>query len=1071
MKPIWDGGERSVEFPSKGIGSSKSKHPSFVPQRVSPNILRNQIPTALRTSKNQDSDPEFGSSSDEESVNYSTSSESEPEIEEKNRNSALFEARKNTTQEQKQPVSTEQSQSSDYLMAGSGKHTAPKDFVCPITSHLFDDPVTLETGQTYERRAIQEWLDRGNSTCPITRQELQSTQLPKTNYVLKRLIASWQEQNPGSATSSQSSDQHVEPELELMIKPEIVSAPATSPNSVISQASMDRTVSELRDAIHKLCMSEILKESEMAVIQIERLWQEIGMDLDLDAQAMLSKPPVINGFVEILFKSVDPQVLKSAVFLLSELGSRDRTVIQTLTQVDSDVECIVALFKKGLFEAVVLICLLQPSISRLVEMDMVESLLIVLEKDDEMIKMCLKPITASVLILWKILQRNEESVVSSIVSPIVSSKMIETIVGSLEAELAEEKIAAVGILSKCMQEEGKCRNTIADKAKLGPVLEGFINASEGDRFLIVQFFSDLVKLNRRTSNEQILRIIKDGGDFSTMHCLLLHLQTAPPDQCPAVAGLLLQLDLLAEPRKMSIYREEAIDALVSCLRKSESPASQIAAAETIVALQGRFTTSGKPLTRPFLLKHVGLERSYRHLMRKEKLNNISGELKDISEEENAADAWERKMAFVLASHEFGLLFEAIAEGLKSRNTELSSACFVAAIWLVHMLGVLPDTGIRGAARVCLLKRFISIFKSAKDIEDKSLSLLALKSFMQDPDGLRDLSSYMKDILKGLRELRRSSPIAVEVLKVLSEEQESSADLWNHRELLQVDSSENGEVLSIACFKDKIFSGNSDGTIKVWTRSGSNIDLIQETREHTKAVTSLSILLSGERLYSGSLDKTARVWSISNEEIQCIQVHDMKDQIHSLVVANSISCFIPQGAGVKVHNWNGQSKVMNPNKYIKCLALVHGRLYCGCQDSSIQEIDLATGTVSTIQNGTRKLLGKAHPVLALEVHNGLLYSANSSLDGIAMKIWSTSNYSMVGSITTTSEVRSMAISSELIYLGCKGGIIEVWDQKKHKKIETLQTGTNCKVITMVLDENEEVLMIGTSDGRIQAWGLS
>jgi uncharacterized protein YuzE len=30
----------------------------------------------------------------------------------------------------------------------------------------------------------------------------------------------------------------------------------------------------------------------------------------------------------------------------------------------------------------------------------------------------------------------------------------------------------------------------------------------------------------------------------------------------------------------------------------------------------------------------------------------------------------------------------------------------------------------------------------------------------------------------------------------------------------VDCSENGEVLSITCFKDKIFSGHSDGTIKV-----------------------------------------------------------------------------------------------------------------------------------------------------------------------------------------------------------------------------------------------------------------
>ena len=93
------------------------------------------------------------------------------------------------------------------------------------------------------------------------------------------------------------------------------------------------------------------------------------------------------------------------------------------------------------------------------------------------------------------------------------------------------------------------------------------------------------------------------------------------------------------------------------------------------------------------------------------------------------------MAYVLVSHEFGLVFEALAEGLKSRYAELCSACFVSATWLVHMLGVLPDTGIKGAARFCLLKRFISIFRSAKDTDDRALSMLALNSFIRDPGRL------------------------------------------------------------------------------------------------------------------------------------------------------------------------------------------------------------------------------------------------------------------------------------------------------------------------------------------------
>ncbi|XVE54241.1 hypothetical protein DITRI_Ditri03aG0064600 [Diplodiscus trichospermus] len=1068
--PIWAEGERSVEFYSSSSSTSTSKPPPFYPQRVSLDIIKKQNSSTLTTSSNLNSESDLDSVSEDNSANY-CSSGSESEMEEKNRGTALLENGKCLTQKEKQPMSADSCRSPDYLMAdkgnppGSGKHTPPKDFVCPITSHIFDDPVTLETGQTYERRAIQEWLARGNSTCPITRQNLQSTQLPKTNYVLKRLIASWQEKNPGPVPHKSENHRVVVPEP---MKKSIV--PATSPNSVISQATMDRTINELRQAITNLCMSEILEESERAVLQIERFWQD--MNIEPDILTMLSKPPVINGFVEILFNSVDSQVLKATFFLLCELGSRDEAVINTLTRVDSDVERIVALFKEGLEEAVVLIYLLRPSTSGLVEMDVVQSLLAIIKgRDDDLLKMCLKPKTASVLLLRQILQSNEENIASSVISAIVSSKAIESIVGSLEAEWAVERIAAVGILRRCMQQDGKCRNIIADKAQLAPILESFMNASNEERFEIVYFFSELVKLSRRTFNEQVLNIIRDEGDFSTMHSLLVYLQTAPQDQCPVVAGLLLQLDLLVEPRKMSIYREEAIDTLVSCLRNSEFPAAQIAAAETIESLQGRFTGSGKLLTRPFLLKRAGLEKNYRNLMRMEQRRNNSGDFEDISKEEKAADAWEMKMAFVLVSHEFGLLFEALAEGLKSRSAELYSACFLAAAWLVYMLSVIPDTGIKGAARVCLLKHFISIFKSAKDIEDRSLSLLALKSFIHDREGLHDLASHMKDILKGLRELRKSSPLALEIMKVLSEGQESSADFWNHKELVQVDSCENGEVLSIVSFQDKIFSGHSDGTIKVWTGRGSILHLVQEIREHMKAVTSLYILQSGERLYSGSLDKTARVWSIGNEQIHCVQVHDMKDQVHSLVVANSISCFIPQGAGVKVHAWNGQSKLLNQNKYVKCLALVHGRLYCGCHDNSIQELDLASGTLSTIQSGSRKLLGKAHPVHALQVHNGLIYSASTALDGVAVKIWNTTNYNMVGSLPTTSEVRSMAISSELIYLGCKGGIVEVWDQKKHTRIEILQPRTNGKVLCMTLDATEEVLVIGTSDGRIQAWGMN
>lgn len=106
-------------------------------------------------------------------------------------------------------------------------------------------------------------------------------------------------------------------------------------------------------------------------------------------------------------------------------------------------------------------------------------------------------------------------------------------------------------------------------------------------------------------------MIRDGGSFSMMHTLLVHLQSAPPEHSPVVAGLLLQLDLLVEPRKISMYREEAVDCLIQCLKNTDFPRSQLLAAETIMCLPGKFSSSGRPLARSTLLKLARVKERYR----------------------------------------------------------------------------------------------------------------------------------------------------------------------------------------------------------------------------------------------------------------------------------------------------------------------------------------------------------------------------------------------------------------------------------------------------------------------------
>ncbi|KAK8716343.1 hypothetical protein V6N13_043656 [Hibiscus sabdariffa] len=73
-----------------------------------------------------------------------------------------------------------------------GEMTVPHLFRCPISLDLFTDPVTLCTGQTYDRSSIEEWLAAGNLTCPITMQKLHDLSLVP-NHNLLHLIQQWRQ--------------------------------------------------------------------------------------------------------------------------------------------------------------------------------------------------------------------------------------------------------------------------------------------------------------------------------------------------------------------------------------------------------------------------------------------------------------------------------------------------------------------------------------------------------------------------------------------------------------------------------------------------------------------------------------------------------------------------------------------------------------------------------------------------------------------------------------------------------------------------------------------------------------
>jgi hypothetical protein len=72
-------------------------------------------------------------------------------------------------------------------------------FLCPLTNEVMNDPVTTESGVTYERRAIEEYIERFVDSsepiyCPVTKMPVQSKTM-MSNTSLKSVIEEWTMRN------------------------------------------------------------------------------------------------------------------------------------------------------------------------------------------------------------------------------------------------------------------------------------------------------------------------------------------------------------------------------------------------------------------------------------------------------------------------------------------------------------------------------------------------------------------------------------------------------------------------------------------------------------------------------------------------------------------------------------------------------------------------------------------------------------------------------------------------------------------------------------------------------------
>lgn len=78
----------------------------------------------------------------------------------------------------------------EELKGASQCTDTPDEFLCPITRELMKEPVIAADGYSYEREAIESWINTKNRSSPMTNLPLKNTLLTP-NYTLKMAIGRW----------------------------------------------------------------------------------------------------------------------------------------------------------------------------------------------------------------------------------------------------------------------------------------------------------------------------------------------------------------------------------------------------------------------------------------------------------------------------------------------------------------------------------------------------------------------------------------------------------------------------------------------------------------------------------------------------------------------------------------------------------------------------------------------------------------------------------------------------------------------------------------------------------------
>eukprot|EP00268_Persea_americana_P058833 TRINITY_DN715_c0_g1_i4.p1 TRINITY_DN715_c0_g1~~TRINITY_DN715_c0_g1_i4.p1 ORF type:complete len:1013 (+),score=135.46 TRINITY_DN715_c0_g1_i4:149-3187(+) len=556
--------------------------------------------------------------------------------------------------------------------------------------------------------------------------------------------------------------------------------PATgvaSQNGISKNETVERephfhvSLTKLNRAITTICTSESLIDCENSIRIVAKAWLESHEDPNLEME--LSKEPFIEGLLEVLFSSEDDEILELAISILAELVVRNEVNRQMILNSDPHLEIFLRLLRSNslFLKAAVLLYLLKPKAKQMLSPDWIPLVLRVLEFGDRLqtlFTIQCNPRTAVFYLLDQLMNgfdidRNLENA-----KQVVSLGGLRLLIQRLELGDSFEKRTAASFLSSCIQADGICRHYLANNIKRASILELLLGNHSKSGGCAVSLLAELVCLHRRTQINKFLNGLKNEGCLNTMHILLAYLQRAPLDQRPLVAAILLHLDLLGDSSQCSIYREEAVEAIISALEcDSHNQTVQEQSTRALLLLGGRFSYTGEASAETWLLKQAGLDYVSSDLFTGKEI--VADKITRTDEEEDATEECLRKVATVLLTSGNKRFFAALSKSIANGIPCLARACLVTVAWMSSSLISMENADLQSLASSTLVPRLLQSLNYDRALEERVLATLSLLNFVRN-SGIECLSMRCpldKELVSPLRNLAQVTWTANELLSITS----------------------------------------------------------------------------------------------------------------------------------------------------------------------------------------------------------------------------------------------------------------------------------------------------------------